>query len=401
MSGLSITRYFPFARMKIVRQNVHHQDTSSACIFIEPDRRYNPLCHQCGCSGQTVHSKGHIRLIRDLNIANAEVFLQVNYRKVWCSKCGGIRVEQLTFADSCRRVTYRMARYIHELCKMLTVKDVAEHLHIDPKTVKDIDKSFLEQSFGRDNFDDLRVLMIDEIAVHRGYRYMTVVADFFSGRVVWMGNGRKKQTLDAFFKNLTAGQKRAVEAVAMDMWRPYINRVQHHCPRAKIVFDFFHVVQGFSWVIDQVRRSEYTNARGGDRKVIKDCRYLLLKNEDNLTCEQKDRLTMLLKLNRTISTIYVLKDQLKMLYYYGDRIQVKKALDDWCAMAEMLDHPAVNSFAKQLRYFEYGILNHADYPIGTGMLEGINNKIKVLKRKAYGFRDDRYFILKVKQVCAA
>lgn len=200
MSGLSIIRYFPFARTKIVRQNVHHQDTSSACIFIEPDRRYNPLCHQCGCAGQTVHSKGHIRLIRDLNIANAEVFLQVNYRKVWCSKCGGIRVEQLTFADSCRRVTYRMAMYIHQLCKMLTVKDVAEHLHIDPKTVKDIDKSFLEQSFGRDNFDDLRVLMIDEIAVHKGYRYMTVVADFFSGRVVWMGNDRKKQTLDAFWQ---------------------------------------------------------------------------------------------------------------------------------------------------------------------------------------------------------
>jgi transposase len=160
-------------------------------------------------------------------------------------------------------------------------------------------------------------------------------------------------------------------------------------------------VQGFSWVIDQVRRSEYTNARGDDRKVIKDCRYLLLKNEDNLTCEQKDRLTMLLKLNRTISIVYVLKDQLKLLYYYGDRIRVKQALDDWCAMAEILDHPAVNSFAKQLRYFEYGVLNHADYPIGTGMLEGINNKIKVIKRKAYGFHDERYFILKVKQACAA
>lgn len=401
MSGLSIARYFPFARMKIVRQNVHHQDTSSACIFIEPDRRYNPLCHQCGCVGETVHSKGHIRLIRDLNIANAEVFLQVNYRKVWCSKCGGVCVEHLTIADAGQHVTYRMARYIHELCKMLTIKEVADHLHIDAKTVKDIDKSFLEQSHGRDNFDNLRVLMIDEIAVHKGHRYMTVVADFFSGRVVWMGHDRKKQTLDAFFKNLTAGQTDAIEAVAMDMWRPYIDRVKHHCPRAKIVFDFFHVVQGFGRVIDHVRRSEYINARGDDRRVIKDCRCILLKNEDNLTCEQKDRLTTLLRLNRTISTVYLLKDQLKLLYYYDDRIRCKQALDDWCAMAETLDHPAVNRFVKQLRYFEYGILNHADYPIGTSKLEGINNKIKVIKRKAYGFHDERYFILKVKQAFAA
>ena len=401
MSGLSITRYFPFARMKILKQNVHHEDASSALIYISPDMRYNPLCHECGSKAATVHSKGHVRFIRDLNMANAQVFLQVNYRKIWCNTCGGVRVEQMTFADAGQRVTNRLARYIHELCKMLTVKDVAEHLDIDPKTIKEIDKTFLEQSFGQDSFDDLHVLMIDEIAIHKGHRYMTIVADFFSGRVVWMGHDRNKQTLDAFFKNLTDNQKRAIEAVAMDMWEPYINRVRYHCPQAKIVFDFFHLVQGFSRVIDHVRRSEYVKAKGDARKVIKDSRYLLLKNEDNLTDDQRSRLARLLELNRTLSSVYVLKDQLKVLYYYGDRRRVKQALDDWCTMAAQIDHPTVRAFARQLRYFEYGIVNHADYPIGTSMLEGINNKIKVIKRKAYGFHDDRYFILKVKQACAA
>jgi len=126
-----------------------------------------------------------------------------------------------------------------------------------------------------------------------------------------------------------------------------------------------------------------------------------LKNEDNLTDDQRSRLARLLELNRTLSSVYVLKEQLKLLYYYGDRERVKQALDDWCTMAAQIDHPTVRAFAWQLRYFEYGIGNHADYPIGTSMLEGINNKIKVIKRKAYGFHDDRYFILKVKQACAA
>jgi transposase len=184
MSGLSITRYFPFARMKVTKQNIHHQETSSALIYIEPDMRYKPLCHKCASKAATVHSKNHIRLIRDLNMANAQVFLQVNYRKISCNRCGGVRVEQMSFADAGQRVTNRLARYIHELCKILTVKDVAEHLDIDPKTVKEIDKSFLEQSFEQDNFDGLHVLMIDEIAIHKGHRYMTIVADFFSGRVV-------------------------------------------------------------------------------------------------------------------------------------------------------------------------------------------------------------------------
>jgi transposase len=401
MSGLSITKYFPFARMKIIKQNVHHKDASSAMIYIQPDMRYKPLCHECGSKAGTVHSKNHVRLIRDLNMGNAQVFLQVGYRKIWCHKCGRVRVEQMSFADAGQRVTNRLARYIHQLCKMLTVKDVAEHLDLDPKTVKDIDKSFLEQSFGQNNFDDLGVLMIDEIALHKGHRYMTVVADFFSGRIVWMGHNRNKQTLDAFFNKLTNSQKRSIEAVAMDMWEPYINRVRHHCPDAKIVFDFFHVVQGFGRVIDLVRRSEYVKARTDTRKIFKGSRYLLLKNEENLTDDQRNHLTKLLELNHTLSSLYILKDQLKLLYYYSQPWQVKQALDDWCLMAAQIDHPAVRAFARQLRYFEYGIINHADYPIGTSMLEGINNKIKVIKRKAYGFRDDKYFILKVKQACAA
>jgi len=401
MSGLSITGYFPFKRMKILYQNIYYEDASSALVRMAPDMRYNPLCHDCGTEAATVHSKGHTRFIRDLNLASAQVELQVDYRKIWCNRCGGVRVEKLDFADASVRVTQRLARHIHDLCKMLTVKDVADHLDLDPKTVKNIDKAFLQESYGQDNFNGLRILMIDEIALHKGHRYMTVVADYFSGRVVWMGAGRDKHTLDGFFKSLTKDQKHAIEAVAIDMWEPYINRVRHYLPQAHIVFDFFHVVQSFGRVIDQVRRSEYARAKGQDKELIKDSRYLLLKNEQNLTDQQRPRLTQLLEVNATLASVYILKDQLKMIYYWDDRNNAKRTLDDWCEMAGQIDHPAVRAFIKRLRFFEYGILNHADYPIGTSRLEGINNKIKVIKRKAYGFHDERYFILKVKQACAA
>jgi transposase len=387
--------------MKILEQHIHHENASSAWIRLAPDRRYTPLCHDCGREAATTHSQGHVRLIRDLNMAQAQLFLQVEYRKIWCSVCGGVRVEKLSFADAGHRVTHRMARYIHALCKMLTIQDVAEHLDLDPKTVKEIDKSFLEQTFGPDDFHGLRVLMIDEIALHKGHRYMTVVADYFTGRVVWMGCDRSKKTLDAFFQGLNQEQKRSIEAVAMDMWEPFINRVRHYLPKAGIVFDFFHVVQGFGRVIDRVRRSEYAQAKGQKRKVIQGSRYLLLKNEENLTEEQRPRLAQLLEVNQTLASVYILKDQLKMLYFWSERRQVQQALDDWCRMAGQIDHPAVKAFIKRLRFFAYGILNHADYPIGTSRLEGINNKIKVIKRKAYGFHDDHYFILKVKQACVA
>lgn len=401
MSGLSITDYFRFKRMKIVKQTVHHNQTLSALLRVEPDWRFRPICHDCGSPAQTVHSQGHRRHLRDLNLADAQVWLEVEYRKIWCPECGGVRVEHLDFADASKRVTHRLARYVHDLCKLMTVSDVAEHLDLDPKTVKAIDKPFLEEQFGQTVAGNLRVLAIDEIAIRKGHRYRTVVMDYFTGRVVWMGQGRDMETLDRFFAELTNEQKQGIEAVAMDMWEAFINRVQHHCPKAHIVFDFFHVVQAFGKVIDTVRRDEYHKATQQDKKVLKGSRYLLLKNEENLTNEQAGRLQEVLALNEPLSILYVLKDQLKMVYYYSDRRKVKKTLDCWCRMAETIDHPEVRRFVGRLRFFEYGILNHADYPISTSELEGANNKIKVIKRKAYGFHDTDYFVLKVKQAFAA
>jgi transposase len=388
-------------RVKIIDQTVHGEDASSALIKLAPDLRYRPLCHQCGLPAATVHSQGYRRHLRDLNMASAEVWLQVEYRKIWCNNCGGAKVEQLSFADASRRVTHRLARYIYDLCRIMTVQDVAEHLNLNPKTVKAIDKSFLEKGFGQTDYHGLRILAIDEIALRKGHNYMTVVLDYLSGRVVWIGEGRDKETLDRFFAEMTDRQKDSIEAVAMDMWEAYINRVKYHCPNAKIVFDFFHLVQSFGRVIDKVRRDEYLKATKQERKVLKGSRYLLLKNEENLTERQQNRLQAVLELNSTLSILYVLKDQLKLLYYYSNRRKVKQTLDDWCRMAKQIEHGSVQAFIKRLRFFEYGILNHADYPIGTSRLEGVNNKIKVIKRKAYGFHDSEYFSLKVKQAFAA
>jgi len=398
MSGLSITPYFPFARVKVVQQNVHLQGEAGGTLLrLAPDERYRPRCHDCGRPG-TVHSVGLHRIVRDLNLGQAQTFLDVQYRRVWCAACGQAKVEQLSFADASRRITHRLARYVYELCKVMTVADVADHLELDPKTVKAVDKHFLRQDFGPTNYDGLRVLAIDEIALHHGQQgYVTVVLDYLTGRVVWLGPGRKAETLDAFFAGMTVEQQQAVEAVAIDMWEPFIKAVRTYCPQAKIVFDLFHVVQAYGAVVDAVRRQEYKQADQEQRTFIKGSRYLLLSNRHNLETDQQARLKELLAANQRLSAVYILKDQLKAIYQYFSRAWAKKALDQWCALAAEVDHPLMRRFIGRLRFFEYGILNHCHYPIGTSRLEGVNNKIKVLKRKAYGFHDSEYFALKVKQ----
>jgi len=395
MSSLSIASYFPFTRVKVVSQSVH---SDGALIRVQPDLRWRPLCHDCRTQAGTIHSQGHRRMIRDLNFADRQVWLQVDYRKVWCPCCGKTRVEHLNFCDSPQRLTHRLRRYVYDLCKLLPVTDVAEHLDLDPKTVTAIDKEFLQEEFGQTDYEGLRVLALDEIALKKGQKqYVTVILDYVSGRVVWTGEGHDKETLDRFFAGMTDEQKAAIEAVAIDMWDPYINRIQHHCPQALIVFDLFHIVKGYSFVIDEVRREEVRKAVGPMKQVVKGSRYLLLKNRDNLRPDQADRLDELLKLNENLSRVYVLKDQLKVIYRYKRRAAAKTALDDWIAMAERIDNYHMAQFIKTLRRFEYGILNHCEFPIGTSRLEGVNNKIKVIKRKAYGFHDPVYFGLKIKQ----
>jgi len=394
MSSLSIASYFPFTRVKVVSQNVHD---GGALIKVQPDLRWHPLCHDCRSPAQTVHSQGHRRIIRDLNISDRQVWLQVDYRKVWCPRCGKTRVEHLSFCDSPRRLTNRLRRYIYDLCKIMPVSDVAEHLDLDPKTIKAVDQEFLQEEFGRTDYEGLRLLAIDEIAVKKGQRYMTVVLDYISGRVVWTGDGRDKDTLDRFFAGMSESQKAGIEAVAIDMWDAYINRVQHHCPKALIVFDLFHVVKAYGRVIDEVRRAEVRKPVGPMKEVVKGSRYLLLKNRENLRPDQADRLDELLKLNANLSAVYALKDQLKMIYHYRHEATAKAALDQWCAMATRVDSHWMTQFIKTLRHYEYGILNHCRFSIGTSRLEGVNNKIKVIKRKAYGFHDPIYFGLKIKQ----
>jgi len=327
------------------------------------------------------------------------MMLQVEYRKVWCDHCGGVRVEQLEFADASQRLTHRLAAYAAELCrKGLSVTSVAEHLDLDPKTVKAIDKAALQAEFGETRYGDLRRLAIDEIALKKGQNdYMTVVLDYDTGRVVWMGLGHGAATLDGFFSEMPAEVRAGIQAVAIDMWDAYIKAIKQWCPNADIVFDLFHVVRAFNRVIDDIRNEEFRNADHEGRSTLRGSKYLFLKNWGNLPRPQQIRLNEILAINERLSTLYWLKDLLRHIWDYHRPAWAGKMIDEWCSVALQDGHRKLATFAGCLERYRYGILNHCRHPIHTSRIEGVNNKIKVIKRVAYGFHDPEYFALKVKQ----
>ena len=231
MSVPTIAPYFPFRRIKIVDQIVL-EDPCEAQIRIQPDKRFQPICHCCGQRASAVHSWTE-RRVRDLNLAATPVWIKIHYRKVFCAHCQRVSVEDLELFHTYLRVTTRLARFIYQLCRLMTVTDVAHHLGQNWKTVKDIDKHCLEQDYGQPDLDGLRLLAVDEISIRKGHRYLTVVFNYLSGRVLVVGKHRKARTLKRFFNQLKPWQRKAIEAVVMDMWDPFIKAVKKNCPMPK------------------------------------------------------------------------------------------------------------------------------------------------------------------------
>lgn len=196
---------------------------------------------------------------------------------------------------------------------------------------------------------------------------------------------------------MTDEERCQIEAVAMDMWRPYINSVSHYCLNAKIVYDLFHVVKDFNPVIDKIRNQEYHKVPPEGKEVINGSKYLLLKNQEHLSTDERARLRELINLNENLALVHILKDDLKKIWDYRYRLWAERALEEWRAIAYESGLQDLISFADKLQRHKDGILNHCNYPIHTSPLEGVNNTIKVIKRRVYGFRDIDYFILKIKQ----
>ena len=394
MSAASIAPYYPFAGVSPVSQEVNPNGTEVTIRF-EPEDGAWPVCSECLQVSFLVHSYGR-RLVRDLNMAQLQVWLDVPQRKVRCASCG-VRVEALEFVEPHRRFTKRFERAVAGLCRLLPIKHVAAHFDLSWHTVREIDHRRLQAEVGQPCYDGLRVLAIDEIAVRKGHDYMTIVLNLQSGRIVWVGDGRYESTLSDFFSDLTPEQRASIEAIAVDMSPPYRKGLAIWCPDAAIVYDFFHMVAKYGLeVLDKIRSQQVKRFTGPSRKFIKGSKYLLLRNSSDLDAEQRTRLRALLDVNEPLAIAYLLKDQLKKLWSYTSEAWAERALLHWAALAFDSGLPPLVRFAKGLLRHVDGILNHCRYPIHTSRLEGMNNKVKVIKRQAYGYRDREYFKLKIK-----
>lgn len=354
-------------------------------------------CSGCGEAVTAIHDRT-VRRIRDLPVFEDPVELEVERLRLACPCCGP-RLEQLEWLDAHARVTRRLAESVARLCAATTILQTARWFGLDWKTVKAIDFRHLERTLGPIDLTGVTVIAMDEFAIQKGHRYATVVVEPERKRVLWVGRGRSRAEVRSFFELLGPEGCANLRAVAMDMNTAYDLEVKQHCPNAEVVYDLFHVVAKYGReVIDRVRVDEANRLREDRpaRRVVKTSRWLLLRNRDNVPPEQVVKLDELLAANRALLTVYLLKDDLKRLWGYRHAGWAKRAWLDWKRRALDSGLKPLKVFVRRLEPYLPGILAHCRWRLGTNLVEGINNRIKVIKRVAYGYRDDAYFFLKIR-----
>jgi len=364
---------------------------------LEPDAQVAPRCGRCQATCGLIHERCS-RRVRDRDLFDQRVWLEVPLRRVVCLSCG-VSTEYLPWLPARSRLTARMIAHVESLLRLLPIAHIGQLTGLHWHTIRALDARRLAREVTAPDLSSLRRLVMDEFALFKGHRYATVAICADTQQVLWVGEGRSRKDVRPFFQMLGPQVCGQIEAVAMDMNSAMDLEVKAHCPAARVIYDLFHVIAKFGReVVDRVRvdQANALKAEPSARHVIKRSRWLLLRNRENLTDEQAVKLDELLAANAPLTTVYLLKTQLKELWYAPDEEQARSRWAQWSALAQQSGLAPLVAFAKRMTPYLDGITASALYRLNSSVLEGMNNRIKVIKRMAYGYRDTAYFFLKIK-----
>ena len=306
-----------------------------------------------------------------------------------------MKQETLAWLASSGRFTKRFEEEIGRQCRELSIVRVAAKNRMSWEIEIDYLKDLLAK---QPPLKDLRAIGIDEVSITNGQSYVTVVADLDRMVPIWLGGtGRKEEDLDRFYASIGPEISRTIRLAVMDMWKPFRNSTRNHAPQARIVYDKFHVLRHLADAMDAVRRNEYKRVNDKERRFIKGWRYTLLSHRANLELDGRRALRMLLKANRRLHKAYLLKESFGQLWSYNNPTWARKFFDNWKAQLRWSRLAPYRKFADMIERHWEGIVSycHPDNKVSLGFMEGLNNKIRVIQRRAYGIKDPEYLRLKV------
>ena len=338
--------------------------------------------------------------MRDLSAGEARVYVEVEIRRVLCRHCSKVKQERLPWIADNPFYTKRFAYFVGRRCRKETIRDVARELRLDWKTVKELEKQYMREQLRRVGTPAPTVIGIDEISIRKGHTYRIVVSDLVRRRPIWFGGqDRSEQSMDAFYDWLGAAKRKGIRLAVLDMWKRFRTSTSNpaHAPQAAILFDKFHIMRHLGEALDAVRKSEYARLAGKDRRFIKGQKYTLLSHRENLSLDGRRALKTLLAANKRLNTAYLLKESFGQLWDYQREAWARRFFENWNASLRWQRLKPYEKFARMIERHWDGIAAYCrpENKVSLGFVEGLNNKIRVIQRRAYGLRDEEYLRLKI------
>ena len=309
-----------------------------------------------------------------------------------------MKLERLEFLADNPRYTERFAMDVGRRCSRASVRDVARELRLDWHTVKDLEKQYMRAQLAKAGPPSPVVIGVDEISVRKGHVYRIVVSDLIARRPIWFGGeDRSQESMAKFYAELGPQKCGQIRLAVMDMWKPFRNATVAAAPQAAILFDKFHIMRHLGEALDKVRKAEYARLTGKDRRFIKGQKYTLLSRRENLSLEGRRSLKLLLAANKRLNTAYLLKESFGQLWSYEREGWARRFFDNWRAGLKWQRLKPYERFADMIERHWDGIAAFCkpENKVSLGFVEGLNNKIRVIQRRAYGLRDEEYLRLKV------
>ncbi|MFH1006570.1 MAG: ISL3 family transposase [Candidatus Latescibacterota bacterium] len=366
-------------------------------IYLRPDgRRKGFRCPKC--ERRMGQMRERQRSVLDIPLGTASAaYLIFTASQGRCARCGTIHTFSPPGIGVKAKGTDRLKRYVSLLARFMPADKIPTIVPISADTARRWDKEVLMAQLPEPALDGLQAILVDEKSIGRGHHYLTVVLNAHTGEVVHLAEGKRKDSLQEFFSELTKKQKRSIKAVGMDRASAYKAVVGEEIPRAQIVYDKFHLIANYNEVIDKIRRAEWHAAEKQDKSFIKGQRYNLFRNPENLKPEQKVSLETLLAINDNLNKAYILKDALKVLWTYKYAKSAGKYLRRWIAWAMETGIKVLQKFASGLEKSRDGILAFCKHRITSARIEAFNATIARIVRRACGYRDLEYLYLKIRQ----
>ena len=360
-------------------------------VRIVPDRRYTPRCGRC-LEPAPYRDTRPTRRFRHVPTWGIPVEFHSAPRRVSCPRCEGVRVESMPWVSGKQQMTRALMVTLASWAQRLPWKQVSELFRCSWGTVATAVDEAVTYGLAHRELEGLTHIGIDEISRKRGHVYVTNVYDLERKRLVWSGEGRSKETLEAFFDFLGPEKTAALQGICCDMWKPYIDVTKDRAPQALLVFDKFHIVRHLMEAVDQVRRDEIREKGPAHKALMYKTRFIWLKNPWNLTETQALRLGELERFNLKINRAYLLKELFRHFWDYRRAGWARRYLKKWFWWATHSRLAPIRDFAWMLRRHQDDLLNYFQMPIHNGTVEGLNNKAKLVIHKAYGFRTAKNYI---------